>query len=78
MKANNTITQTFLEILAIYFRELWAYPSTHDHTKLKPHDLTIASMNVSLHAKNQYDNLNLSGDTNDLLFPNTMGMPRHS
>ena len=73
MKTINIITQTFLEILAIYFRELWTCPNMADHTQQKSHDQTISSMNVSLLPKNQYNN-SIGG----MLFPNTMGIPRHS
>ena len=57
MKTINTITPTFPEILAIYFIELWTQLGMPEHPPLKKsHDQTIASMNVSQHAKNLYNN----------------------
>ena len=43
----------------------------------KSHDQTIASMNLSLHAKNPFNNSSLSGDIDDF-FLNTIGMSDHT
>ena len=50
----NKIAQPFPEILAIcYFGERLAYPCIPDQTQQILHDLSKASMDISLHAKNE-------------------------
>ena len=68
----------FLKMLAIYFRAHWASPCIPGHTQQKSHHQTAASMTSQLHAKNQYNNSNLSEDIDNLLFLGTLGKPRHA
>ena len=83
----NKNTQTFLEVLLIYYLAQTAYPGMPDHTLQKLHNQTVTSMNVQLLAKNQYNNLNFSENTGNSLFPedivnllfqSTFGKIRHA
>ena len=79
LKLNKT-TQTFLEVLLIYYLAQMVCPGMPDHTLQKLHNQTVTSMNVQLHAKNQYNNLNLSENTGNSLFRTlwaSLGIPNH-
>ena len=55
MQQINKINQPFPEILApCYFGEHWACPGMPDQTQQILHDLTEASMDIQLHAKNEH------------------------
>ena len=55
----NKIAQTFPETFAIcYFGERWACLTMPDQTQQILHDLTKASMDIYLHAKNGHYNSN--------------------
>ena len=55
MQQIKKITPRFPEIFAIcYFEEHWACPGMRDQTQQTLHDLTKASMDIYLHAKNDH------------------------
>ena len=55
MQQINKIVQHFPEIFAIcYFGEHRACPGMPDQTQQLLHDLTEASMDIQLHAKNEH------------------------
>ena len=58
MQQRNKIAQSFSEISVIYFGEHWACAGTPDQTQQALHDLTKASMDIYLHAKNEHYTLN--------------------
>ena len=54
MQQINKITQPLPEILLLYyFEEPWTCPGMPDQTQQILHDLTKASMDIQLHAKNE-------------------------